>query len=318
MAAIDVPSSQVTLAKKKRRTGIEREEAKWGFIFIAPWIFGFIVFTFFPILASLFFSLTNYNPIHIDQMQFLGIDNYIRMFSDPLIGQSVMVTLKFAIISVPLGLAIPLGLAVLVNSKNLFGKNFFRTLFYLPYMIPVVAGVVVWGGILNSSSGWLNLILKNVFGIIGPSWFQDENWVIPALVIMGFWGVGNTMLIMLSGLQNVPTELYEAATVDGAGAIRKFFSITVPMITPIIFYNLVLALIGSFQYFTQAYIISNGRGDPNFATLFYNLYLYQQSFSYLNMGYGCAMAWAMFIVVILLTVVLFSTSRRWVYYASGD
>ena len=135
---------------------------------------------------------------------------------------------------------------------------------------------------------------------------------------MGFWGVGNTMLIMLSGLQNVPTELYEAATVDGATAVRKFFSITLPMITPIIFYNLTLSLIGSFQYFTQAYIISNGRGDPNFSTLFYNLYLYQQAFGYLDMGYGCALAWVMFIVVLLITILLFTTSRRWVYYAGGD
>jgi multiple sugar transport system permease protein len=317
MAAVDLPVTQIAVPKKKK-SGIERTEARWGLIFIAPWIFGFLVFTFFPIIASLIFSMTNYNPIHIDQTAFLGLQNYIQMFNDPMIGRSIGVTLKFAVISVPLGLAIPIGLAVLVNSPKLFAKNIFRTLFYLPYMIPVVAAVVVWGGILNSSSGWLNMILKNVFGIIGPSWFQDENWVIPALVIMGFWGVGNTMLIMLSGLQNVPTELYEAATVDGASGLRKFLSITIPMITPIIFYNLVLSLIGSFQYFTQAYIISNGRGDPNFATMFYNLYLYQQSFSYLNMGYGCAMAWAMFLVVLLLTVVLFTTSRRWVYYAGGD
>jgi len=318
MAAINATSSQAVPTKAKKKSGVAREEAKWGWIFISPWILGFLVFTFFPIMASLFFSLTNYNPIHIDQMSFIGLTNYLRMFNDALVGQSVLVTLKFALISVPLGLAIPLGLALLVNSRHLFGKSMFRTLFYLPYMIPVVAGVVVWGGILNSDSGWLNIILKNVFGIIGPAWFQDENWVVPALVIMGFWGVGNTMLIMLSGLQNVPTELYEAATMDGASGPRKFLNITLPMISPIIFYNLTLALIGSFQYFTQAYIISNGRGDPNFATLFYNLYLYQQSFSYLDMGYGCAMAWAMFIVVLLLTAVLFSTSRRWVYYAGGD
>lgn len=317
MAAINATSSQAAPPKPKK-SGIGREEAKWGFIFISPWIFGFLVFTFFPIVASLVFSLTNYNPIHIDQMAFTGLTNYVRMFNDQLVGQSVLVTLKFALISVPISLALPLGLAVLVNSKNLFGKSIFRTLFYMPYIIPVVAGVMVWGGILNSETGWLNMFLKNVFGIIGPRWFQDENWVVPALVIMGFWGVGNTMLIMLSGLQNVPTELYEAATMDGANAGRKFLNITLPMISPIILYNLTLVLIGSFQYFTQAYIISNGRGDPNFATLFYNLYLYQQSFSYLDMGYGCALAWAMFIVVLALTALLFSTSSRWVFYAGGD
>jgi multiple sugar transport system permease protein len=194
----------------------------------------------------------------------------------------------------------------------------FRTLFYMPYMIPVVAGVMVWGGILNTESGWLNTFLKAVGVMDPPRWFQDENWVLPALVIMGFWGVGNTMLTMLSGLQNVPTELYEAATVDGAGAVRKFFSVTLPLITPIIFYNLTLALIGSFQYFVQAYIISNGRGDPNNSTLFYNLYLYRQAFVSMDMGYGSALAWAMFIVVLILTVILFRTSRSWVYYATGD
>ncbi len=315
MAAVRAASKAPARSKS---SGMAREETKWGLIFISPWIFGFLVFTVIPIIASLVFSLTRYNPIHPEDISFIGIENFTRMFSDTLLGQSIMVTLKFTLISVPIGLAFPLALAVLVNSKHLLGKNVFRTLFYLPYMIPVVAGVMVWGGILNSESGWLNVFLKDVFGIIGPRWFQDEAWVVPALVIMGFWGVGNTMLIMLSGLQNVPTELYEAATVDGAGGWRKFFQITLPMITPIIFYNLTLALIGSFQYFTQAYIISNGRGDPNFATLFYNLYLYQQAFGYLDMGYGCALAWAMFVVVLALTAVLFTTSRRWVYYVGGD
>jgi len=316
MAAVSIPTKAAR--PKRKRSGIEAREARWGFLFLSPWILGFLAFTILPILASLYLSLTNYNPIHGDAIRFLGLYQYTRMFSDPLLGTAILVTLKFTLISVPLGLAFPLALALLVNARNLFAKNVFRTLFYMPYMIPVVAGVMVWGGILNSESGWLNKILLSVFGIIGPRWLQDEAWVVPALVIMGFWGVGNTMLIMLSGLQNVPTELYEAATVDGANSVRKFFSITLPMITPIIFYNLVLALIGSFQYFTQAYIIGNGRGDPNYATLFYNLYLYQQAFSYLDMGYGCALAWVMFVVVMVLTVVLFTTSRKWVYYAGGD
>lgn len=316
MAAVSVPA-QAAPPKRKRSILADRE-ARWGFLFLSPWIFGFLVFTILPILASLYFSLTNYNPIHPEDMQFVGLTQYTRMFHDPLLGTAILVTLKYTLISVPLGLALPLGVALLVNNRNLFAKNVFRTLFYMPYMIPAVAGVMVWGGILNSESGWLNVFLENVFGIIGPRWLQDEAWVVPSLVIMGFWGIGNTMLIMLSGLQNVPTELYEAATVDGANSVRRFFSITLPMITPIIFYNLVLALIGSFQYFTAAYIIGNGRGDPNYATLFYNLYLYQQAFSYLEMGYGSALAWVMFIVVMVLTVVLFTTSRKWVYYAGGD
>jgi multiple sugar transport system permease protein len=299
-------------------TKLERHEGYWGFIFLSPWILGFLVFTVVPMLASLYFSVTNYNPIHPEEMRFIGMSNYQRLFHDPLVLNAIQVTLRYALISLPLSIILPLGLALLVNSERLFGKNLFRTLFYMPYMIPIVAGVMVWGGILNSESGWLNNLIKAVLGVEGPRWFQDERWVVPALVIMGIWGVGNTMLIMLAGLQNVPTELYEAVKVDGASPARSFFNITVPMISPVIFYNLVLALIGAFQYFTQAYIISNGRGDPNGATMFYNLYLYKTAFAFLDMGYGSTLAWAMFIVVLVLTIVLFRTQKRWVYYAGGN
>jgi multiple sugar transport system permease protein len=304
--------------KKTKPSTIGRLETKWGLIFLSPWIIGFLIFTAIPMVASLIFSFTNYNPIHPELTAFNFPDNYLRLFNDKDVVNAIAVTLRFALISVPLSLAIPLGLAVLVNARALAGKNVFRTLFYMPYMIPVVAGVMVWGGILNGDSGWLNTILMNVFGIQGPRWLTDEQWVGPALVIMGFWGVGNTMLTMLAGLQNVPTELYEAAKVDGATPTHTFFNITIPMISPIIFYNLVLTLIGSFQYFAQAYIISNGRGDPNGATMFYNLYLYKTAFAFLDMGYGATLAWVMFIVVLILTIVLFKTSKRWVYYAGGD
>lgn len=301
-----------------KRSKILQREINWGLVFLSPWIFGFLAFTAIPMVASLIMSFTNYNPIHPDEARFIGLFNYQRLISDPLLLNAIKVTLRFTVISVPLSIILPLGLALLVNSPHLFAKNVFRTIFYMPYMIPVVAGVMVWGGILNSESGWLNRAIMWVTGNPGPRWFQDETWVIPALVIMGIWGVGNTMLTLLAGLQNVPTELYEAAKVDGAGPVRSFFNITVPMISPVIFYNLVLALIGSFQYFTQAYIISNGRGDPNGATMFYNLYLYKTAFAFLDMGYGATLAWAMFIVVLLLTIFLFRTQNRWVFYAGGN
>jgi len=304
--------------RKKKRGTQQRRETRWGLAFLSPWILGFTIFTAIPMLASLFFSFTNYNPIHPDQMEWVGLFNYQRLLNDPQLTNAIKVTLRFAAISLPFSIILPLSAAVLVNSKHLLGKNIFRTLFYMPYMIPVVVGVMVWGGILNSESGWLNVALKWVLGVEGPNWLQDEKWVIPALTIMGFWGIGNTMLTMLAGLQNVPTELYEAAKVDGAGPVRSFFKITLPMISPVIFYNLTLALIGSFQYFTQAYIISNGRGDPNGATMFYNLYLYKTAFGFLDMGYGCTLAWAMFVVVLLLTIGLFATSNKWVYYAGGN
>ena len=303
---------------KRQLTPGQRREINWGLIFLSPWIVGFLIFTAIPMVVSLVMSFTNYNPIQADATRFVAFQNYGRIFDDPQVFNAVGVTLRFVLISVPLSIILPLGLALLVNAKQLLGKNVFRTLFYMPYMIPVVAGVMVWGGILNSDSGWLNRFLQWAFGVQGPQWLQDENWVLTALAIMGFWGVGNTMLIMLAGLQNVPTELYEAAKVDGATAPRMFLSITVPMISPIIFYNLPLSLIGTFQYFTQAYIISNGRGDPNGATMFYNLYLYKTAFAFLDMGYGATLAWMMFIVVLLLTVLLFKTQNRWVYYAGGN
>jgi len=317
MAAIN-PPIQSRSPSKRKTSSISQLETRWGLIFLSPWIIGFLIFTIIPMGASLIFSLTNYNPIHPEEIKFLGLDNYARLFNDKDVLNAIWVTLRFALMAVPLGLIFPLMLALIVNSKNLFAKNIFRTLFYMPYMIPVVASVMVWGGILNSNSGWLNYLLNTLFGITGPRWMTDENWVGPALVIMGFWGVGNTMLTMLAGLQNVPTELYEAATVDGAGWWRRLFNITIPMISPIIFYNLVLGLIGSFQYFAQAYLISNGRGDPNGATMFYNLYLYKTAFAFLDMGYGSTLAWALFVVVLILTIFLFRTSRKWVYYAGGD
>jgi multiple sugar transport system permease protein len=206
---------------------------------------------------------------------------------------------------------------MLVNSKWLIGQNLFRTLFYMPTVIPVVAVIVVWAGVLNSDSGWINRGLES-FGLAGPRWLDDEDWVLPALALMGFWTLGNTMLIMLAGLQNVPTELYESARVEGANGWQMFRHITVPMISPVIFYNLVLALIGAFQYFVGAYIIGRGSGDPNGATMFFNVYLYKTAFNYLDMSYGATLAWFLFALVLLLTIALFRTSSRWVYYAGGE
>jgi len=309
--------SVTPVTARRKGMSISQREAMWGWIFLSPWIVGVLAFTAIPMLASLVLSLTNYNPIHPEELRFIGLRNFVRFFGDPGMYQAAGVTLRFVLISVPLSIIIPLSLAVLVNAKYLFAKNIFRTLFYMPIMIPTVVGVMVWGGILNSNSGWLNRFL-DWFGIAGPAWFQDEKWVVPAIVIMGFWGVGNAMMIFLAGLQNVPTELYEAAKVDGAGAVYTFFKITLPMISPVIFYNLTLSLIGSFQIFTPGYIIGNGRGDPNGATMFYNIYLYKEAFNFQDMGYGTTLAWAMFIVVLILTIILFKTQSRWVYYAGGE
>jgi multiple sugar transport system permease protein len=319
MAPLSQLASQI--ARPAARRGVSpllRREINWGLFFLSPWIIGFMIFTLAPMAASLAFSVTNYNPIHPEDIRFVGLTNYARLFTDPVIGQAALVTLRFALISVPFAIVAPLALAALVNSEHLFARNIYRTLFYMPSMIPVVVNVMVWGGILNSESGWLNRLIEFLFGVPGPRWFQDEFWVLPALTILGVWGVGGTMLTMLAGLQNVPTDLYDAAQVDGANAPQKFFLITLPMISPVLFYNLMLAIIGSFQYFVQAYMIGNGRGEPNGATMFYNLYLYRTAFNFLDMGYGATLAWVMFVVVLILTIVLFRTQSRWVYYAGGE
>ncbi|MGH2394032.1 MAG: carbohydrate ABC transporter permease, partial [Candidatus Limnocylindria bacterium] len=194
----------------------------------------------------------------------------------------------------------------------LAGRNVFRTLFYMPMQIPIVASTVVWIGVLNASNGWLNYALEAV-GLPGPNWLNSAIWVGPALALMGLWGIGNMMLIFLAGLQSVPTELYDAAKVDGAGAWDTFRRVTLPLISPVLFYNLIIVLIATFQYFTQAYVISNGRGDPDRATLFFNLNLYREAFTFFNMGYASALAWLLFVIVLGLTFLLFRTAGAWVH-----
>jgi multiple sugar transport system permease protein len=238
------------------------------------------------------------------------------MTRDPVLVESLWVTVRFALLVVPVSLAAALAVAMLVNSTLLPGRNVFRTLFYMPMQIPIVASTVVWIGVLNAQNGWLNLAL-GAAGIPGPEWLTSTFWVHPALTLMGLWGIGNMMLIFLAGLQSVPTELYDAARVDGAGRFATFRHITLPMISPVLFYNLIIALIATFQYFTQAYVMSNGRGDPARATLFFNLNLYREGFGFFHMGYASALAWLLFAIVLGLTLLLFRTAGSWVYQG-GD
>ena len=226
------------------------------------------------------------------------------MASDPTVAKAIQVTFVFAAIAIPLTMLSSLTFAALLNSRRLFGKSFFRTLFYMPVQIPLVASTLVWIGFLNTETGWLNQILGAV-GLPQPSWLTSETWIYPALSIIGLWGVGNFMLINLAGMQTVPTELYEAAKIDGAGAWKQFRNVTIPMISPILLYNLIIALVGTFQYFTQAYVLTNGRGDPNNATLFINLDLFREAFVYNKMGYGSAIAWLLFVLVMILTLAIF-------------
>ena len=300
------------VAPVRRRERMTSREALSGLMFVSPFIVGFVIFSALPMIASLVLSLTDFDPRRPDEVRFIGLDNYARMLRDPILLESLWVTVRFALLVVPLTLAFALAVAMLVNSTLLAGRNVFRTLFYMPMQIPIVASTVVWIGVLNASNGWLNYGLE-ALGLPGPNWLNSAIWVGPALALMGLWGIGNMMLIFLAGLQSVPTELYDAAKVDGAGSWARFRNITVPMISPVLFYNLIIALIATFQYFTQAYVISNGRGDPDRATLFFNLNLYREAFTFFDMGYASALAWLLFVIVLGLTVILFRTAGSWVY-----
>jgi multiple sugar transport system permease protein len=292
-------------------------EALWGYAFIGPWLIGLAIFTAGPIIASLVMSLTNFDLLHADETRFIGFDNYVRMASDPLVAQSLVATFKFALITIPVTMLASLGFALLMNHPRLVGKGALRTLVYMPMMIPLVASTLVWIGFLNTETGWLNKAIEAV-GLPAPDWISSETWIYPALTLMGLWSVGNFMIINIAGLQSVPTELYEAARIDGAGSFTQLRKITIPLISPVLLYDLVITLIATFQYFTQAYTLTNGRGDPNNATLFINLNLYREAFVYSRMGYGAAIAWLLFAVVLVLTIALFSLARKRVYYAGGD
>jgi len=315
MTMTRTPGGQLAVVAPPRRPrwrGLADRESLNGLLFVSPFIVGFVLFQALPMVASFFLSMTDFDPREPDEIAFIGFDNYARLLSDPNVSHSLFVTVRFAAMAVPLTLGLALGVALLVNSQRLAGRNIFRTLFYMPMQIPIVASTLVWIGVLHATTGWLNISLSAV-GVDGPNWLQSQTWVGPALALMGLWGIGNMMLIFIAGLQGVPSELYDAAKVDGAGTVASFRHVTLPMISPVLFYNLIIALIASFQYFTQAFVVSNGRGDPGGATLFYNLYLYRQGFPFFNMGYASAMAWVLVVIVLALTIVLFRTSGRWVF-----
>ncbi|MCC6615965.1 MAG: sugar ABC transporter permease [Anaerolineae bacterium] len=321
MATIDQTGAaaardELISAAPRRKSTLEQQQRRWGWIFLSPWIFGFVVFTAAPIVASLIFTFTDFNLANAE-ITFVGLKNWEKLFSDPLTLTSLGVTLRFAVLAVPVGILLPLGLATMLNSKYLFGKRLWRTLFYMPYIVPVVSTVFIWQSFLNGQNGWLNRILTMI-GFNPPNWLQDERWILPALILVGVWGVGNAMLTILATMQGVPTELYEAASVDGANAWVKWRNITLPMISPVIFYNLVLSVIGLMRYFDVPYILTRGTGQPGTSAYFFNMHLYKTAFTYADMGYGSALAWLIFIVSMALTIILFASARRWVYYASGD
>lgn len=297
---------------------LARREALTGLAFISPWLVGFLAFTLIPMVASLWFSFTDLQLVMDTPPQWNHFANYATLLKDPQVGASLLVILKFGLIALPVGIFLPLALALLLNSPHLKGAPVFRTLFYMPYIIPFVAAVFIWGGMLNSETGWINETLRWLGVQSPPLWVDSVTWVYPAYVLLGIWGIGSGMLIYLASLQNVPTELYDAAKVDGAGWFATLFNVTLPMISPVIFYTLVLAVVDLFQYFLVPLVVKNGTGAPDGATMFYNLYLYKTFFVFQNMSYGSALAWVLFVIILVITLVLFKTARYWVFYAGEN
>ncbi len=302
---------------RKRMAPLARREALWGYAFISIWLVGFLIFTFFPTIATLVLSLTNMR-LTLEGSTFVGLQNYVTAWRDPQLWASMGVTLTYGLYALPVAIFLPVLLATLMNQKALFGKTFFRAGFYFPYIIPFVASVLVWGLMMNPSTGWINQFLRALGMQNPPNWLESPTWIYPALVLIGIWGVGNAMLINLAALQGVPTELYDAAKIDGAGPTRTFMNVTLPMISPVIFYNLILTVVGLFQYFLVPLVMNNGTGRPAGKTMFFNLYLYKTFFAFQNMSYGATQAWILFIVVLAVTGLLFWSSRFWVFYAGGD
>lgn len=300
------------LGRKKRHAFITRLDLL-GWAFVCPWLIGFLVFTAFPFAASLFLSFTNWQVTN--QWSWVGGRNYLNMMdgTNPEFFLSLRNTLYYAVVTVPGAQLIALALAMLLNKRSP-GIALYRTLFYIPSIASGVGTSYLWALILSNQGGLLNTVL-GWFHIPGPNWLYSLHWSMPALMIVGLWSVGTPMLIYLASLQGVPQSLYDAAAVDGATSWRRFRSVTIPMVTPAIFFNLVLGVIGSFQVFTSAFIITNG--GPANATLFYTLYLYNEAFVNYHMGYAAALAWVLFIIILIITVIQLVGARLWVYYEAG-
>ncbi|HPY95072.1 MAG TPA: sugar ABC transporter permease [Clostridia bacterium] len=295
-------------------TALERRQNRQGYAFILPWLVGLFAFTLIPMLFSAFLSLCKWDIVTgLQTIRFVGFDNYTRLFSDRKFIKALEVTFSFCLVSIPLYQVLSLLVALMLNMRIRFMKAF-RMIFFLPSIIPVIASSMIWAQILGEQ-GLLNQGLA-MLGVKGPGWLNNPTTSLYGLIIMGIWGIGHTMIIYLSGLQGVGEEIHEAASIDGANAVQRFFRITIPMISPTIFFNVVMAIIGSFQYFTQAFVMTEG--GPLNSTLFYNLYLYIKAYKDYQMGYAAAMAWVMFFIILLFTMLVIKSSSFWVYYQSDD
>ena len=295
-------------AVSRPRLSNRTREAIAGYLFILPWIIGFLIFQLGAMAASLVISFLRTDML--TGHRWIGLANFGRLPADELFWKSLLVTCYYTFVTVPLAAAIALTIALMLN-QNLFGQGFFRTTYYLPSIVSGVAVAILWAWIFNPDFGLLNYGLELV-GIRGPRWLFSEQWAMPAFIVVGLWGAGSSMLLYLAGLQGIPTHLYEAARIDGATSWHCFWHVTLPMISPVIFFNVVMNIIGSFQVFTLALIMTSG--GPNNATLTFVLYIYRKGFEQLNFGYASALAWVLFVMILLFTLLIFRSSSAWVYY----
>jgi multiple sugar transport system permease protein len=288
----------------------ERRRLLAGVAFTAPWLLGMTVFLLYPLLAAAYYSLCDYSVLL--PPLFVGLDNYVELFHDVLFWKSLWNTSFFAVCSVGLSVLVALTLALLLNSR-VKGIALYRTAFFLPSLMPLVAGSILWFSMYAGQGGVINTLLAKI-GVTGPAWLSDPAWAKLAMVFMAVWGAGNSMVIYLAGLQDVPTSLYEAAIIDGAGFWQRLLNVTLPMISPVIYFNVVMGLIGGFQAFAQAMIMTSASGAPEQSTLFYVLQLYNVGFMDMRMGYASAMAWVLFVIILLFTFTATKLSKRWVHY----
>ncbi|WP_084515831.1 carbohydrate ABC transporter permease [Microbacterium luticocti] len=308
-ARVGAPSPQ----RRRSQARARRRNTASALLFVSPWLVGFLVFTAWPLLYSAYLSFTDYDVINDPHL--VGFANYATLFSDPKIALAMTNTLVFTVLQVPLHVLVALALAMLLHRAGR-AAGFFRTVFFLPKMTPPVAVGILFLLLFNGQNGLVNTVL-GWFGIDGPAWTTDPAWVKPGLVLMSLWTVGASVIILLAALQNVPEELYESARLDGAGFLRQSVSVTLPMISPALFFLIVINTIAGFQTFDEAYTAFFGSGNTtygNSAALFYVIYLFQQAFEFLHMGYASAMAWMLFLVIMVITVIQVALSRRLVYY----
>jgi len=303
-------TQHVQVRTKRKNILANFSEYKYGILFALPWIIGLIIFYAIPLFSSIYFSFTTYSILQPGE--FIGLQNYKDLFHDPLFWKSVYNTIYFTVFFVPLSIIFGVALAMMLNMK-VKGMAVYRTIFFLPTLVPHVALAVLWMWLLNPGFGLVNGLL-NTIGIEGPAWLGSETWSKPSLILMSLWGIGQAVVIYLAGLGDIPDDYYDAADVDGANWFQKTFHITLPLLTPVIFFNLVMGIIGAFQQFTLPYTLTQGQGTPANSLTFYVMYLYDNGFKFFKMGYASAMAWILFIIIMALTAVVFITSKRWVHY----